>query len=133
MSAVKIQDLNPVEATIILNGKEYTLRKFDLLARSWAYTEFATEEKPDGLSNLSESMKNIESDFMPLLKCGWHLLKRKRDFGEFKTFVGVIEKGDDEADSIMKMGQLLKAFTYTLGVSEIPESELQEDADLKKH
>ena len=59
MSAVKIQDLNPIEATIKLNDTEYTLRKFDLLARSWAHTEFATDENQDGLVALAEKMKNI--------------------------------------------------------------------------
>ena len=74
MTAVKIEDLNPIEAIINLNNKDYTLRKFDLLARTWAYNEFSSNDNKDGLMVLSEKIKEVESgNFEPLLKVCWHL------------------------------------------------------------
>ncbi len=135
MSAVKIQDLNPIEATIKLNDTEYTLRKFDLLARSWAHTEFSTNENQDALGALADNMKNIleSNDYTPLLKVCWHLLKRKRDFKTYELFVSAVEKGDDENSTVMKLGELLMAFNKTLGLSELSMDEIKEDIELKKH
>ena len=134
MSALKVQDLNPIETTITLNGKEYTLRKFDLLARSWASNEFATESRPDGLFVLADKMKSFGADnFDTLLKCIWHLLKQKSDFGSFDGFCLAVTKECEKTGSeITYMGSLLKAFNYTLGVSELSEDEIGEDSELKK-
>lgn len=132
MSAVQLQDLNPADSVISLRGQEYEIRKFDLLARSWAYSEFQTEEEPNGLLVLSKRMAKIEEDFEPLLRCVWHLLKRKRDFKDYKDFVLAVGEGDDSNSTMMKMGELLRAFNRTMGISELKEDEIKEDLELKK-
>lgn len=133
MFAVKVEDLNPIEATIKIDGNEYTLRKFDLLAQSWANREFATKNQPNGLFILADKIKDFNNNFDTLLECTWHLLKEKKVFGSYDGFCkAVIEEGERRKSQTEIMGDLLKAFTYTLGISTVKNEDIREDEELKK-
>lgn len=133
MSAVKTHELKPSNAHIKLNGKEYELRSFDLLAQSWAHREFATETQPEGMFNLADKLRVMHEDLSTLIKCCWHLLKQKSDFGSLDGFErAVIAEGKRRQSEIEVYGELVNALNYTLGVSSITEDDIREDDELKK-
>jgi len=129
--AISYKDLNPTEASFILNKTEYFLRPFDLVARVWASDYFATKENQEGLYALSELVQDLSS-FEAVYRCTWHLLKRKRDFGTYEDFIKAIELGDDTNDQVNVTAQIYNAFVKTLGVSEPQMEKYREDIDLKK-
>lgn len=127
--SIKYQDLNPTEASFILNKKEYYLRPFDLAARVWAEDAFATKENKSGLMELSELVQDMTS-FTAVYKCVWHLLKRKRDFGFFDNFLKAI--GDDDNGEHLTTKGIYDAFVKTLGVSEPQIEDMKDELELKK-
>lgn len=129
--SIKYEDLNPVCSSFRFQGKDFELRPFDLAAQVWAHNEFATKENKNGVEVLSQRIQDT-TDFEPLLKCAWHLLKRKRHFGFYDEFVKQIDKGDDESDKIKILGEIYRAFVETLGVSQPQLDTIEEELELKK-
>jgi len=130
--AISYQDLNPVCASFRFNDNDYELRPFDLAAQVWAHTEFATDDNKNGVDVLSTRIQDL-SDFEPILKCAWHLLKRKRHFGFYDEFVSQISKGDIASNQSKLIGDIYNAFVKTLGVSQPQLDQIKEDLELKKH
>ena len=128
---IAYEDLNPVNASFRFNSKEYELRPFDLAAQVWARNEFATDAEPNGVEILSKRIQDM-TDFEPILKCAWHLLKRKRDFGFYDEFVKQIGKGDDDNKEVALIGLIYKAFVKTLGVSQPQLDSIADELELKK-
>lgn len=129
--AISYKDLNPTESSFTLNGVEYFLRPFDLVARVWASDYFANPENKEGLQVLSDLVQDLSS-FDAVYRCAWHLLKRKRDFGNYEAFVSAIEKGDESKNQNVITGEIYNAFVKTLGVSEPQMEKYREDIEIKK-
>ena len=129
--AINYEDLHPVSASFRFKKHEYYLRPFDLAAQVWAHSEFATPENSNGVEVLSTRIQDL-TDFEPVLKCAWHLLKRKRHFGFYSEFVNQIEAGDDDSDKIKLIGDIYTAFVKTLGVSQPQLDNIREELELKK-
>lgn len=129
--AISYKDLNPTESSFTLNGVEYFLRPFDLVARVWASDYFATPENKEGLYVLSELVQDFSS-FEAIYRCAWHLLKRKRDFDTYENFVKAIEAGDEARDQVTVTSDIYNAFVKTLGVSEPQMEKYREDMEIKK-
>jgi len=129
--SIAYKDLKPSDATFVMNKKEYELRPFDLTAQVWASEFFATKEQPNGLITLSEKIADF-GNFSALYNCIWHLLKRKRDFNHFSSFLSQVEKGDEDKDSTGLTGDMYRAFVKTLGVSQPQLENIQEELELKK-
>lgn len=127
--AINYKDLNPTEASFRMNKREYFLRPFDLAARVWADDEFATEDSPSGLVNLSRKIDDF-TNFSPLLKCAWYLLRNKKDFGFYDQFIIDIENSEEGSTAVI--GDIYRAFVKTLGVSDPMIEEIKEELELKK-
>jgi len=129
--SIKYEDLNPRHSSFTLNNKDYEIRPFDLAAQVWARNEFATSDNKDGIVVLTELIQDMNNP-MPLFKCVWHLLKRKRDFGFYEEFVKAIEKGDNDSDKFKIMSEMWSAFLETLGLSQPQLESIREEMELKK-
>ena len=126
---MKYQDLNPTEAVFELCDQEFTIGKFSLIAQTWAYNEFATQDEPNGVNVLANGIADM-SNSEPLLKCVWFLMRRKHFFGTYENFVEEIDKLKDEKWA--KIMELYTAFVQTLGVSQPDLEEIHEELELKK-
>jgi hypothetical protein len=124
MTTVSINDLNPRESTFVHAGKSYTLKKFSLAAQVWAHSEFATEAEPNGLTNLSNKL--IELDAGAIAKSCYYLLKDKTDFPTESNFL------DAMSDNFTAIKILLDPFSECLGVSQPTTDDTAEEVELKK-
>jgi len=125
---LEFQDLKPVEATIVVDNNEFTLRPFDLTAQAWALNFFATEENTNGMAILTQRLAN-NNDIEAILKVAWYLLKSKPHFGTYEKFVKKIDKEDHKWTRVM---EIQKAIVYTMGVSQPKLEEFEEEIELKK-
>jgi len=124
--STNLQELNPRKSEIVINKKTYVLKKFSLLARVWARTEFATPEQSDGLMVLAKRMETF-NDIEAWSKMLYHLLEDRRDFKNYESFLGALEKGGKFSNVI----QAYRALMECIGLSE-PEPESEDTKDLKK-
>ncbi len=124
MSAIGINDLNPSESTVNLAGKSYTLKPFSLFVQVWAHDEFATESEPNGLTNLSHKL--MELDAGAIAKTCYFLLKDKSDFPTCEKFINAL--GDNYA--VVKV--LLEPLSRCLGVSQPTSDDTANEIELKK-
>ena len=126
---MRYEDLNPMPASIRLNGHDYEMRAFDLNAQVWADFEFANTEKK-GLEVLSERLRRF--DAQASLKLCWHLLDKKgqRHLGGFDNFVKLCGKeGDTDWDMIV---EIYKKLLIVIGVSQPMLEDVKRDLELKK-
>lgn len=128
---MKFNELNPTDAKIEIDDREFSLRAFDLAAQVWCYNEFATESNPDGMAVLSERIQDMK-DADAILKLTWHLLKRKTYFKNYNNFLKIIESENKKNNYWNKIMELYQAVVVTLGVSQPQLEELQQDLELKK-
>lgn len=121
---VSINDLNPRASKFILGNKAYELKKFSLAAQVWAHDEFKTAEEPNGLTNLSAKL--IELDGGAIAKSCYFLLKDKSDFPTEEKFL------DAMSDNHTMLTVLLKPFSECLGVSQPTSEDSETEVELKK-
>lgn len=126
---ITYQELNPSDAIVEIDNREFTLRAFDLTAQVWAYNHFATPENKDGMTVLANRIADI-NDADAVLQLTWHLLKRKVYFGNYDAFVKAID--DHKGGKWTKIMDLYGAVVKTLGVSQPQLEEIQEELELKK-
>lgn len=121
---VSINDLNPRPSKFTLAGKTYELKKFSLAAQVWAHDEFKTGEEPNGLTNLSAKL--MELDGGAIAKSCYFLLKDKSDFLTEEKFI------DSLGDNVTILKVLLKPFSECLGVSQPTDDDTANEVELKK-
>lgn len=127
---LNIHDLHSTHTEFTLGKKVYHIRKFDLLARSWAYDEFKTKEQPDGIHALADRLKKQWHDLPAISKTVYHLLVEKNDFETYPLFLKAIEK--DKKNTNLILVDLYNALNKCLQGSEPTESDIGEDAEIKK-
>ena len=120
---LEFQDLKPVEATIVVDKNEFTLRPFDLSAQVWALNFFATKENTNGMAILTKRLTN-NNDIDAILKVAWYLLTNKSYFGTYEGFVKKIDRSTHKWTRVM---EIQKAIVYTMGVSQPMLEEFEED------
>jgi len=96
MRKTKLQEfLTPKRALVLQkkNGRtarQYTLGYFTLDVQSIVYMEFATDENPNGVENLTNRLSN--NDPMACLKTLYLLIEDKEDFPLFEDFTKKLDK-----------------------------------------
>ena len=110
MSEISINDLNPRESTFVFAGK--------------THSEFATTEEPNGLTNLSNKL--IELDAGAITKSCYFLLKDKTDFPLEGDFLEAMR------DNFTAIKILLDPFSKCLGVSQPTDDDTADEVELKK-
>ena len=126
---IEYEELLPVEATITVKGKEYTLAPFSLAAQVWAKNYFATEEESDGLKNLLTKLDDVTKNPEPVLRVTWYLLRDKGDFGTFENFV----ESFDGRKKWLNIAKLYPEVMTTIGVSQPALEEIRDELEIKKH
>jgi len=124
MSKISINDLNPRPSKFVLRGISYELKKFSLSAQVWAHDEFKTKEEPNGLTNLSNRL--LELDAGAIAKSCYFLLKDKQNFANEESFI------DAFPDNNTVLQVLLKPFSECLGVSQPTDDDTENEVELKK-
>lgn len=121
---VKMEELNPREATMFINGIAYVFNPFDLEAKVWAKYEFATDEERDGSKNLQALFKAM--DVEASLKVLYYLLQDKKDFPTEKSFYQSVGKRQSNH------GTLYVKLSEVFGLSELHLEEAKKEALSKK-
>jgi len=86
---VKLAELKGPEVFLEIEDKKYQLMPFNLGVESWCYTEFASEEEPDGLANMNKRLAN--NDVKAALMVAYGMLIDKADFPTFEDFFKKIQ------------------------------------------
>jgi hypothetical protein len=127
--AISYDELNPIDAEVIINNKTFTLGRFNLLAQCWANKEFSTEENKNGLENLSKNIQDWRQP-EPLLKLSWYLLKEKSIFNaSYEEFVNFVDNKNSKWNNIKN---IFESVVKTIGVSQPQIDDMAEEIELKK-
>jgi hypothetical protein len=126
--SIDYKDLNPVEATAVINNQSLEFNKFSLMAQCWADKEFATADEPSGVIVLSGLIQDWTQP-EPMLKLSYYLLKDK---SLFKSFQEYLEFVDSHKSKWTNVKAIYEAVVYTLGVSQPQIDEMEEELELKK-
>jgi hypothetical protein len=122
MKNILLESLNPSNAFLLIKGKEYKVKHFNLTARVWAFGHFATTEQPNGLLALSDHVANLRS--FQISEMIYFLLESKGIFNSLEEFIESFETETNLLNS------LLPVLVKTIGISAV---EINEEEDqLKK-
>lgn len=118
MKTLNLEDLQPVEASLVLSekpGKTYTLKKFSLSARIWIRKEFPEDKIKEIFENRS---------IPEIAKIAHYLLKDKSDFQTFEDFTDAVVTTKDQV-------ALVRALLSVIGIDDEMIKSLSEDKAAK--
>ena len=102
---MKLEDFNPSNPELDINGKTARFGLFNLFHKTWAHGAFASKEQPNGLANLVEGLRSL--DKMIIAKFAWRLIENKKEIDE-ERFYKFAERNENIIPLVEKINQVLE-------------------------
>jgi len=119
---MKLEEFNPANVELDVNGTILTFKNFSLLEKAWAINAFKSEKEPNGLVNLGKGLEAL--DAVTIARLAWRLIKNKSDMP--------IDNFFSYAENSRNLIEVLKAVSEVLANSQPTSKTNERMRELKK-